>query len=301
MKLLALTILFLLLVACGRARNSSQPANSPDARLVEKYELYKQLAPRGWDVSDKCDALLFVALQHIGLVETGPVEDAMGDPGRWFRLPSLVNDPSLCSSDISRDMFMGLLNYIWQFKRLDLAEQIWDYGSRNKWKMGEERKTTPENRVQFLPSTIGLLAEIIWKLGGEDHKERHYASFNTYNTNPGFTSHLTLLHIHLRGSMYGSITANELGTLKSILGHMSQSPLAQALYHKYTDGDQSEATRLLLEIWPADRLPSNGDWSEEWRTQRSDGDVGFQPGDWPYHEHSGGDFLFTAAIVLGYI
>lgn len=308
MKLLALTILLLVLVACGRAGHPERPTATPTELLANKYQAYRELAPRGWQVSNKCDALLFVSLQHIGLNEEvgygkedgTAITNAMGQPGQWFRLPSLVNDPSVCSSDISRDMFMGLLNYIWHFKRLDLAEQIWDYGERNGWLMGQERSGRLENRTQFLPQTIGLLAEVIWKLGGTDHAERYYSELNLYNTSPGFTSHLSLLHIHLRGSMYGEITDRELQALEEIRGHMAGNPFAQALYHKYTDGDQSEATRLLLTVWPDGRLPTERDWHEEWRNQRSDGDTGFQPAEGD-RSHSGGDFLFAAALVLGYI
>jgi len=302
--LVAAAILF----GCGKpgTKYPDQVTLTPTEELAARYDLYKQIAPKGWAVSKECDALLFTSLQRIGTIdaseEGGAIEQAMGSPGQWFRLPSLVEDRTVCSSDISRDMFMGLLSYIYEFKRLDLAEQIWEYGEKNSWKMGEERKEGLQNRVQFMPSTIGLLAQIMYALGGEDHAERYYSQIESYSTQPGYVSHLTLLHIRLVGKINGEISEGELEVLSKILKHMQQNPLAHALYHKYTDGDQTEATRLLLSIWPKDRLPTGADWHEEWRTQRSDGDSGLLPSNTKQDTvHSGGDFLFAAAIILGYI
>lgn len=300
--LIAAAVLF----GCGKPGHPDQVTLTPTEELAAQYDLYKQIAPKGWAVSKECDALLFTSLQRIGTIDAsgdgGAIEQAMGSPGQWFRLPSLVNDRTVCSSDISRDMFMGLLSYIYEFKRLDLAEQIWEYGEKNSWKMGEERKEGLQNRVQFMPSTIGLLAQVIYALGGEDHAERYYSQIESYSTQPGYVSHLTLLHIRLVGKINGEISDGELEVLRKILKHMQQNPLAHALYHKYTDGDQTEATRLLLSIWPKDRLPTGADWHEEWRTQRSDGDSGLLPSNTKASTvHSGGDFLFAAAIILGYI
>ena len=122
-----LILLTLLLSSCGWF--GSHPAkfagmSELTAPLQERVAVYQEQAPRDWDAYQTCDALLFASLLQVGLGEPGRIEDAQGAPGQWFRLP----DASHCSSDISRDMFMGLFVYIWEFKRLDLAEKIWAYG-----------------------------------------------------------------------------------------------------------------------------------------------------------------------------
>jgi hypothetical protein len=194
-------------------------------------------------------------------------------------------------------MFVGLLNYIWQFKRLDLAEGIWSYGQSTGWDMGEERADRLENRTILTPVTISLLAELIYELGGEDHGERHIP--RVYSVVPGFTSHLSLLQIYLEGSMHGSIPESSLETLRAIRdAGAAGNPLVHALVHRYTDGDQQVATELLLTGWPADRLPTSNDWCEHWRVQRADGDKSLQPCS-EGHTHSGGDFLLVAALILG--
>lgn len=295
---LLLSLLLFPLTACGRRREAARETSTPLDELRERRALYAALAPRGWDVSQECDALLFVSLAQVGLGSPGDVELAESEPGKWNRKqgPTFA---SSCSSDISRDMFMGLFVWIWEFKRLDVAERIWDYGSANNWKMGEERNFADHfDRVYMRPGTIGLLAELIYKLGGENHWERSLLTVNPLSTEPGFTSHLSLLSLHLLGEMHGGLTAGELGTLSTILQHMSMNPLAHALYHKYTDGDQTEATRLLLSLWSANRLPTKRDWSEAWRTQRSDGDSGLSPGN-SDEPHSGGDLLFVCRVIFG--
>lgn len=287
-------LLLLALIGCGRRHQSAPPESN--SALDDRYRQYRALAPRGWDAARGCDSLLFVSLQHVALGEPGPIEEAEATPGQWFRYPAQASQPMLCSSDISRDMFLGLFSYIWEFKRLDLAESLWNYGVDHTWKMGEERKQ-PDTRTVMSPALIGLLAEIIHGLGGEDRIERRIPA--AYSVEPGFVSHLTLLQIRLRGEINGSLTEYELETLRTIRVHMELNPLVHALIHKYTDGDQSRATELLLSIWPADRLPTGRDWSEEWRLQRSDIDTGLRPGD-SDRPHSGGDLLLVSRMILGY-
>lgn len=283
---------------CARKRHQAHRTTSPTEALAARVALYKSLAPQGWDISSECDALLFVTLQQVGLGIEGPVDEAESEPGKWNRLPA-PDYATNCSSDISRDMFMGLFVWAWEFKRLDVLERVWSYGVENNWHMGQERKAEIlENRTYFLPGTIALLAELIYHLGGDDHVERNILVVTPMNTEPGFASHLSLLQIYLRGEMHDGLTDGEILTLDSILLHMSGNPLAHALLHKYTDGNQSRAVQLLLETWPADRLPTDRDWDDSWRTQRSDDDSGLMPGD-SDEQHSGGDFLFAAHVILG--
>jgi len=297
--------LLLFLTACGRRDVHQSVSSSSNLSEVEaRLATYRNLAPTGW-VSSSCDALLFASLQAVGQGQEFNIEAAQGEPGQWFRKPAQVQEHEICSSDISRDMFHGLLTYALRFQRRDLVEDIWSYGSRNNWKMGEERKIESvgpitgkiNNRTWMTPQMIGLLAEVIYSLGGKDHTERHYRALEVYNIEPGFTSHLTLLKVYMRGQMYGALSPKDLAAVTAILVHMNENPLAHALLHAYTNGDQSRAIHLLRKYWPADRLPTKRDWQEEWRLQRSDGDTSLQPGD-SDEPHAGGDFMFVARFLL---
>lgn len=283
----------ILCLACSHEKHPAQSGDSDLSMLKSQYDLYTSLAPKTWDEMDTgCDSLLFYSLLNVGMRREADVQSARDADGKWYRIPPPAQTG--CSSDISRDMFMGLFTYIWQTKHLDWADQIWDYGVKHNWDMGEERKPG-EVRTIFVPQTVGLLATIIKGLGGDDHPEKNYP--NIFDTQPGFSSHLTLLHIRLLGLINGSISDHELSALKSIRSHMAGSPFLQYMLHHYTDGDLSEAIRDLTTIWPKDRLPSTLDWCEGWRTQRSDDDSGLKPCD-HNQTHSGGDFLFVAGDIL---
>lgn len=293
-------LLCLLLPACG-PKHEARSTSSDTTALQAQFDTYHNLAPRGWEASeaDQCDSLLFVALQHVGLGDdAGPLTDAQGVPGHWYRLPALMQDKSVCDSDISRDMIQGLLVWMWEYRQLDLATQLWSYGASHAWKMGEERVTDRvDTRTVMDPQQIGLLADVIHALGGADHSERLIPA--VFSTDPGYVSHLTLLHLYLEGELHGnSLTDQQLSALRTIANTEVSNPLAQALLHRYTDGDQTVATNLLLGTWPAARLPTSSDWCDIWRTQRADGDSGLSPCPMQDHTHPGGDFLFAARIIL---
>lgn len=289
MKWFLVVLLSLLGFSCGRS--SAQATSSPTEELRARTRQYLQLGKYGWEAYNDCDALLFASLSAVGHNREFDVVAAREPNDRWQRRPSM--DCLSEGSTISRDMFMGLFVYAWHFKRLDIMEGIWDYGVSHGWKMGEDSNPL-DTRTIFTPGLVGLTASLIYHLGGADHGERHIPQI--YSTDPGFVSHLTLLHLYMNGEMVGSLTDSELHTVDKILEHMGNNPLPQALRSKYTDGNQSTAVRLLLNIWPEGRLPTGLDWSTEWRTQRSDSEI--HPGT-SATPHSGGDFLFVALIILG--
>lgn len=289
-----LVILICILVAfCGRATHDSQDTSNPVEDLRNQHNLYLELAPRGWILTDECDALLFSSLQAVATNTPFDIERANPSPGEWNRRPDRMDQ---CSSQISRDMLVGLYVYILHFNRLDLAEDLWAYGQDHNWKMGWEKKEF-ETRTILTPGMVQLLAKIIKHLGGRTHSEINIPQI--YGAEPGFPSHLTMLHIYLNGRMDGRIGDDQLDTLRKILQHSPRNVLAQALYHKYTDGDQTAALSLLT-MWPNNRLPTESDWCAEWRTQRSDDQLAEAAGQCTGNtSHSGGDFLFVSRIILG--
>lgn len=290
----------LLLVSCGANVMHPQESTVSNQRLTDTRKLYMQSGGYGWDeYGSNGDGLLFACLSAVAHGKEFDVEAAMDEPGHWYRNPGMINRPlQPGESTISRDMFVGLFAYILHFKRLDLAEQIWDWGEAHSWKMGDETKF-PETRVYLTPDKISLLAKIIKHLGGADHKVARLAPI-LHDTKPGFTGHLTALSIQMLGIINGGIGSYELSSLKKIRdGGMSHNPLILALVHKYTDGDQSETIKELTGTWPEDRLPNTEqDWCEEWRVQRIDSDSGLRKCPNVHHTHSGADFLYVVNTLI---
>lgn len=270
--------------------------------LLKRVAIYKSLgATYGWEAfGHHGDGLLFGCLGAIGFNKQFSVEDARDMDYSWHRNPDRVLNPGY--SQISRDMFMGLLFYILHFKRRDLAEQLWAYGKGHGWVMGRTVNFLDNSNI-WTPGMVGLLALIIEKLGGPKHGERRMPQF--YDASPGFSSHLTMLAILIETNCRGYATEKQLKALdKMRTTHMKNNPMPHIIYHLYKDGDQSEAAKLLLQKFPANRLPDTKlDWREEWFPQRSDTDAQAHPGDeyFPKYSHTGGDFIFLTMLLLGLI
>ena len=286
-----------LLAGCG-AHKSHKHLISPEEQLSQVRQLYldqiyNHVTIEGFILVDECDSLLFSSLAAIARGEEIQIDAAKDASGAWHRRPAMDCHLQLGGSSISRDMLVGLMAYMLYFSRLDLAEQLWEYGKKHSWTMGQETRPL-DTRTILTPNLIGLLARIIHHMGGKDHNERFLPPI--YSTAPGYVSHLTMLQMWMEARMSGSLGGLSIQQLDQIRTDSPRNPLAQAMYHKYVDGDQSLAKELLLSIWPQDRLPTSEDWCDPWRTQRADGDSGLEPCAAGI-EHTGGDLLFVLRIM----
>lgn len=303
MRLLVISLIFALL-GCGIWLNEPKSSRSNlSGVLARQLSIYKELhtnkqhISNGFIMTDKCDSLLFSSLAAIGMNEEIDILAARNETGQWFRRPSKdCFEKKESASTISRDMFIGLLYYLYEYKKTEIVEDLWNYGMENGWEMGEaDSVKTTLGRVIWTPATIGLLAEIRYQLNGKESFSRHLPT--VYNTQPGFTSHLSLLIISLYGKMLGGISDNQLGAVEDILKHSPNNAFAEAIHARYTDGNMSRAISLLLKKFPSNRLPNDRDWCEEWYFQRTDNDTNLEPCS-GNHEHTGGDFIFVADYIL---
>lgn len=303
--LLFITLICLLLAGCGPTHHA-KPTQSPIVQLQAKYQTYLvlsegQIEPQtGWIIPTDCDSLLYNSLFFVARGEEYSAGLAEGsESGQWFRNPGQDCYSNPNGSDISRDMFIGLFIYLYDQKDLRALQDIWNYGEAHNWKMGREKRIA-DNRTILTPSTVSLLARAIKGLGGHDYSARFIPE--VYNTDAGYVSHLSMLSIYLKGRINGKIEDRDLQALFDIQKHDAQNPLAGALIHRYTDGDQTLATEQLLDEWPADRLPTSTDWCTPWRLATPDASSDLKPCTaGSFTTYSGGDFLFAAAIILNLV
>jgi hypothetical protein len=188
-------------------------------------------------------------------------------------------------------MVMGAMWYFMALDRVDLAEETFQYGLDHLFIMDPRDKSIS----YLIEDSQFTLALIVHRLGGKDFTVWRFGA-PCIGTLGGFEGHLQALTLAQRAVLDfgdGEACINEM-----VERHPSNA-FFQAIKGLYT-GDQSVATELLLNEawWPADRLPTTDDRCDDWITQRDEGD------DWlPCPErnktHSGGDFLFAAALVLG--
>jgi hypothetical protein len=299
MKYLLITFL---LIGCGSFKNAGQENQDISGDLLLRQSTYISLAKgqqdaNGFIHTDKCDSLLFSTLLAVARGEQIVVTAAKSEEGQWYRRPTkdcLATGSS--KSTISRDMFMGLFLYLQHFNQAQEVVNLWNYGEDNTWNMGQAVDTETEiGRTIFTPNTIGLLARVRHQLTGREVVAQHLPT--AYSTDEGFTSHLSMLSILIDSKARGAISDSQLDTLKEIRDNQPGNALAQAMVARFTDGDFTTATQLLLDKFPADRLPTTDDWCEEWIVQRGDNESSINTPCEGSHTHSGGDFLFVAAII----
>jgi hypothetical protein len=144
------------------------------------------------------------------------------------------------------------------------------------------------------PSMIAFLQELL----GQFVLQMESAS---YKAKQGYEKHLDAVHIITASMKRGGVLPQDYETIRLYAEESPRNALFQALYHRFKDGDQTQAVAILLDekLFPSDRLPTSADRCEEYLWQRDD-----RPNDWEPcdkgKQHDGVDFL-VAAWVAGQI
>lgn len=265
-------------------------------QLKQKLDTYISLIKQAQDSNgfiqfDKCDSLLFSGL--VGSVSGVKVNiDAAFDKATstWQRRPTNYAPcyPEHSKSTISRDMFIGLAWYCYYNKRLDIVEQIIKYALSNWLIMGKGEIS----RTLFVPGLLSTYAWISYRLGGPSRIWLRYLPQieNKYAT--GYEAHLSILHIMLRNKLTGKTKC------KDIIKHQAERQPNNPLF-LIANNQQEEAIKILMDgrYWPDYRLPTEKDRSEPWLLERDYG-KDWKPDPNGTHTHSGGDFIFAAALAL---
>lgn len=285
-----LPLILTLLVGCHREKvHPTEPL--PNETLEQTSAFYVEHQS---EVSDEhgfidvahCDSSFFSILK--GAATPVDIFAAREENGRWHRRPIDRGEcfPTESESTISMETFISLMWYAYAHNDLKLVEDIWSYGQPRSWIMGDG----PRDLVTIL-AVVPTLAQLIYKLGGVDHYERHVgilwpAGFRD------FRAHFFALHLLLRNRIYGTIEeSGKLFVAEQVL-RQPINPLFQCLA-----GNVAETVRLLNSEtnWPRQRFPNSKDRCEEWLYQRDFGS------DWmPCDEgitHSGADLIFLAYLV----
>lgn len=296
-------ILFLCLFTfthCGdQTKVWPQDTKSDTVRLIEKMREYDDLAAEyvkrneGWP-NLGCDSLLFAGLY----AATGGRPDltsARDNTGKWFRRPISAGNcyPDESKSEISRDLYLGLLWGAWRTKNLSIVEGIAEFGENRNWNMGEG----DPSRTFLTPQIISTLYKIIYSLGGKRQKSKE--GFDVVNAKiKGFQAHLLVIHCLLRGELDGSATSECFDVFKYQAERQPKNALFQIAYHYYYDGNQDDAIAILMDetYFPANRLPSGKDRCEPYLWQRDFDDEDWEPCS-GVGEHNGIDFLFAADLL----
>jgi hypothetical protein len=271
-------------------------------QLEQKFEKYKELIKKhqdqhGFIATDRCDSLLYSSLLSC-VIDNIDICAARDAEGWWHRRPLSHPQcfPFESKSSISRDMIVGLVWYLYHNKNLKVAEETLQLYKKHNYVMGQGDPA----RIVLMPGLESTLAEIIYRLGGRDRWiTRHQLQVWSKNLTD-YEVHLLILHALLQGELLGSLKSNIVEVFKAYAERNPCNPLHQFAYRLYTDGNMNDVVTILLDesLWPADRLPKRKDRSSSWLNAHDCDDNYLPTEEDADREHSGGDFLFVAWLIL---
>jgi hypothetical protein len=309
-------VLLALVAACGRRGDSSDSFDAPAAYSIpdDVQELdwtYRQLAPTvqdqwGFIQTDACDSTLYTGLlgaAGVPIADISAAEDP-SNPGKWVRRPQFrEGTPKPCfpggsASSISRDMLLGLMWYGWANKDLALLQRIYDYAEVHGGTMGEGDAT--RTGIRTLRGT--LTAEIA-ALGGASHPFQDLITDPELFANDGYQAHLQVLHLLLRGEIYGRLSDHSKDIIRSLADKNPDVPVMQAAAARWVD--KSYNWKFIVSIrnqrlFPPTRLPTTSDRCLPWISNQTN-PLDLIPCVIPtgVRTHSGGDAIFAIWIYTG--
>lgn len=312
-----LLLAFVTTACTGGLHQRTQPEAAPgDASLYEALaDTYAVLQPSvsdeaGWVDTDRCDAILWASLRaSSGVSVNVDVAQDATRRGRWYRRP--VSKPECyatgaSTSTISRDMLLGVMWWAWTARRADVVRDLWSYGERRGWAMGDGRLFGADTILNS--NLIGLLGRLCVALDancGGASASAAQIPLTWDGSAAGYTRHLETLQILLLGEVDGELPTHAVERLRTHADEQSWNPLFAAALVLYDEWSPIEVDRRLAD-YPRDRLPTSADWCSAWRTETEgpgpiaiDGQAGWHPCPNNGRTHSGGDVLFIRRVLRG--
>lgn len=281
----------IILTACGK---KAPQDSAPNAEVAAKAALYKSLH-KGW-AHGKCDSLGFSSLGKLagGLADVDLLAaESATEPGRWYRSPEQdCYNKGESDSDISKDMFVMLLPYLYATGDQQNLKDIYAYGKLKGWVMGRG----PISRTILTPPIIYRIQVMINKT-----EPIAVAQEVTEMAKAGYEKHLDAIGWMTDSMVKSGLSPSDYEQLRKYSEEEPRNALMAALYHKFKDGNQEQAISILLDetLFPSDRLPTTKDRCEEYLWQRYETPTDWLPCD-KVSTHDGVDFL-VAAYVAGLI
>lgn len=312
-RIIPCIIMHICIAACTGKNRAVESKSSLD-EVKKKRDFYLAEGDKikdkyGW-LPHSCDALLYNSLAAYSGSNID-IYKAEESPGRWRRHPDFdwCRPGNGSKSTISKDMYRGLLLYLWQKQDGPALARINHYGDGHKWVMGEsEDEESYYGRVFFLGSPILVLQikEMNRELNQNPLRNMMASGVVLSLSEDGFVilrrsyeAHLHVLRIYLRYLINGSIQDYEKLILQEYARFQPRNALFEILHRKFTDGNYDRAISLLMDekYFPNDRLPGSSERCADylWASEENEGDE--------YHPcaenktHPGIDFLFAVKLM----
>lgn len=248
MKITKITLAIALVFGCSNRGTETETEPTPIEptlieQLQEKYdarlaEARAEADPAtGWMDLTGCDEMLWTG-KFAGVSGTVDIRAASYETrGKYYRNPTIGS----CSSAWSRDMGLGFFTYAWMQNDRSALEGHATYGLKHDWFMGP----VTDGREIYTPNMVGLLYQLIYRLGGEDNINRKWPSTYPSGLND-YHAHLQMLQIWLRNEADGEVTKKMRDRVFAHSDRQASCPFYNVMAHAFTDGDFTEGISLLI-------------------------------------------------------
>ena len=270
--------------------------------IVAKRAIYLKLLKKhedkyGW-LDFACDGLLFNSLYAFSGGNVG-IDKARSASGKWFRTTDHSCYPNRSGSDLSKDMVIGLMLYLYSSKRFDDLKRLSDYGKRNLWIMGRG----PYASTILMHDQRRNLALALESLSGKTQEDRDLPSGFGIPCK-GYGCHLRALDIYLHHLIHKSIPKVAFKDLEVMVRENPSNALYRSIIAPYKKSEYMFAINLLNEekFFPKNMLPTNRDYCTDYLYQRPQYRNGEINKDWlpckVEKQHFGVSFLFATQILM---
>ena len=299
-------LLACLLASCGKhtAQETSSPVEELRAKRDAALSHYTEAMDGSGFVGGHCDGLLFSSLGAVGGYPVDIVK-AEYEPGRWERHPDRDCYPAQSASRLSKDMALGMISWAYLTGHLDVVQRFYDTAKADHWFVCDAESTEvllsrcllSINLIRLMQKMLGINVFVDdWGLfpGPFDPKAESAGLLQE-----GFEAHLLMWRLFVTAKVDGKVDDGDLKTMQSYCETKPRNALFCAISHKFSDGDQSQATAILMDetLFPAGRLPTSSDRCEPYLWQREQGDD-WQPCPDEKKVHDNVDFLIAAWVVI---
>jgi len=325
-NLLLLFIVFFMASSCTRKNSEKKTEDTSDLRaLGYQADGYCDLSgPKvmalGYAIRE-CDGAGFTALYDLACPHVGvDLEKFQDDTGRMHRSPNHTTcwDYSKTASEnaatagskagFSRDHVLMRLIQAWEQKDLAWVSSFIKFTEANSGVICDAvDDETKIGRCLMSPTLMTLLYDAEAKLKDMPAKvvdqqlaaKLSDSSADGLGIVTGSDAHLQVLRLLLKGRMYGALTNLEVATLKAQAERQPKNALFKAVYHKFTDGDQTVAMGLLKNqnMWPVETLPTTKNFCSDYLWSDDYSEADWLPCDTQDNEWDALDFTLAVWVL----
>jgi len=208
-------------------------------------------------VGTRCDSATFTALLAAFSYVEIDIHQLEKEPGKWVRHVEVCY-PYNSDSETSLDVYLMVLHWLWsnrseKWARQDI-EEIWSYGVENRWVMGGGSYEFT-NVVALVP----LIFKMRRSLGLTADQAPQSEDSVVVDFLENHRGYIAAFYALLEARIDGDMSAAGMFLVEQMTTEWPDSPIYQAIYHRYKDGDMTTLAAIIA--YEPDEIPTEVNWS----------------------------------------